>query len=90
MFQRIECPNCGSAHYVEHYVTTTAMAWEPEYKDGVLVNKNPNTFTAYCTCCECNHDFYYTECGDFVQIEHKGPHTSISNDTFYLNDCGAN
>lgn len=57
----IKCPVCSASHYVQHYSTTTALGWTPEYKDGVMIGKNPNTTTTYCTCCKCGHDFYYTE-----------------------------
>lgn len=57
----IKCPNCGESHYQYHYSTTTAMGWIQEYKNGEPVNSNPNISTSYCTCCECGHDFYYTE-----------------------------
>lgn len=57
----IRCPACNASHYQYHYSTATAMGWIQEYKDGELVNGNPNISTTYCTCCECGHDFYYTE-----------------------------
>ena len=57
----IKCPNCGESHYQYHYSTTTAIGWTQVYKDGILQNSNPNVSTSYCTCCECGHDFYYTE-----------------------------
>jgi hypothetical protein len=57
----IHCPACNASHYQYHYSVTTAMGWTQVYKDGVLQNNNPNLSTSYCTCCECGHDFYYTE-----------------------------
>ena len=57
----IKCPNCGESHYQYHYSVTTAMGWAQVYKDGILQDSNPNVSTNYCTCCECGHDFYYTE-----------------------------
>ena len=54
------CPHCGVSYYQEHYSTTTAIAWTPIYKDGVLQNKNPNVMTTYCHCLHCDKDFTYT------------------------------
>lgn len=69
----IKCPNCGESHYQYHYSTTTAMGWIQEYKDGELVNGNPNISTSYCTCCECGHDFYYeTQYGNVIKIIDQG------------------
>lgn len=69
----IKCPNCEKSHYVEHYSTTTALGWVQEYKDGELVNSNPNVSTTYCTCCECKHDFHYEEqYGEIIKIIDDG------------------
>ena len=54
------CPYCGESYYRENYSTTTAMYWTPVYKNGVLINENPNTTTTYCTCCNCGNSFAYT------------------------------
>lgn len=56
----IKCPNCGESYYAENYSTTTAMYWAPIFKNGVLINENPNTTTTYCTCCNCGHNFSYS------------------------------
>lgn len=56
----VRCPNCGESYYAENYSTTTAMYWTPIFKNGVLINDNPNTTTTYCTCCNCGKSFTYT------------------------------
>lgn len=53
------CPHCGESYYAERYSTTTALAWTPVYKDGMLMNENPNTTTTYCRCLNCGKDFSY-------------------------------
>ena len=74
----IKCPNCGESHYQYHYSTTTAMGWIQEYKDGIPVNSNPNISTSYCTCCECGHDFYYTEqYGEVQSIVDQGKRPEV-------------
>ena len=74
----INCPHCGASHYVYHYSMTTALGWQQEYKDGMLINNNPNVSTSYCTCCECNHDFFYTEqYGEVQEIVDQGEHPEI-------------
>ena len=56
----IKCPNCGESYYQENYSTTTAMYWAPIFKNGVLINENPNTTTTHCTCCNCGKSFSYS------------------------------
>ena len=56
----IVCPHCHVSHYNVLYETTTAIAWTPIYKDGVLQNKNPNVVTTYCHCLNCDKDFTHT------------------------------
>lgn len=53
----IKCPNCGASHYNEGLTLSTALYWQPEYKDGVLQNSNPNTSTTEYLCLDCNHKF---------------------------------
>ena len=55
-----KCPYCGESYYAENYSTTTAMYWTPIFKNGVLINENPNITTTYCTCCNCGKSFSYT------------------------------
>ena len=55
----IKCPHCGESYYAERYSTSTCMGFIPIYKDGVLVNKDPNTTTTYCYCIGCNKEFTY-------------------------------
>ena len=55
-----KCPYCGESYYIERYSITTALGWYPIFKDGVLINGDPNIITTYCTCCSCGEFFYYT------------------------------
>lgn len=55
----IKCPYCGESYYAENYTTSTLMWWTPIYKDGVLINDNPNSSTVHCTCINCHKDFSY-------------------------------
>ena len=65
----IKCPNCGASHYYERYQTATAIGYYYEYIDGVLQpTPDPNTYTHYCTCCECGTNFYYTHCRDKFEV----------------------
>lgn len=57
----IRCPRCGDSYYAERYYTTTAIGWEPIFRNGVLQNSNPNKVTVVCHCCTCGNDFAYTE-----------------------------
>ena len=68
--KKVKCPRCGESYYAEHYSTMTAMAWTPIYKDGVLINRNPNHCTTYCTCMNCGNNFSYdsTELEDELDI----------------------
>ncbi len=56
----IKCPNCGESYYAELYSTVTCMGWTPIYKDGILINENPNITTTNCRCCNCGTVFSYT------------------------------
>lgn len=51
------CPNCGESYYAELYSETTCLGWTPIYKDGVLMNSNPNKTTTHCECMNCGHRF---------------------------------
>lgn len=55
------CPKCGKSHFQYLYSTRTLLAWTPVYKDGKLVNKDPNTTTNYLKCNECGHKWKTTE-----------------------------
>jgi hypothetical protein len=55
------CPKCGKSHYAYLYSTKTLLAWTPIYKDGKLVNKDPNTTTHHLKCQECGRQFTTTE-----------------------------
>lgn len=53
------CPHFGKSYYQERYSMTTAMGWVPIYRDGVLMNSNPNITTTYCYCLNCGKEFSY-------------------------------
>lgn len=53
------CPNCKKSYYEELYSTCTAMYWTPIYKDGVLINENPNITTVHCRCVNCGKEFSF-------------------------------
>lgn len=55
------CPKCGKSHYAYLYGTRTLLGWTPIYKDGKLVNKDPNTTTHHLECQECGHQFTTTD-----------------------------
>lgn len=65
----IRCPNCGESYYAENYSTTTAMGWTPIFKNGVLINENPNVTTTHCTCCNCGRSFSYNNKYDCEQAQ---------------------
>lgn len=58
------CPACGKSYYYENYSTVTCMYWAPLYKDGVLINRNPNKTTHYCTCAACGREFTFQTGGE--------------------------
>lgn len=57
----VRCTHCGESYYSHKYSTSTCMHWEPVFKDGVLINKNPNKTTNHCHCLNCGKDFSYTD-----------------------------
>lgn len=57
----VQCPNCGASHYFENYSTATAIAYCPEWKDGLYQFNDPNYYTTYCSCANCGSEFSYTE-----------------------------
>ena len=60
----MKCPNCGKSHYREVYSTSTCLGWHPEFKDGVQINKDPNTLTTHYECCECGAKFHTSNFSD--------------------------
>ena len=56
----VKCPYCGESYYSENYSTSTCLGWTPVYKNGVLMNENPNTTTTHCTCLSCGKSFSYS------------------------------
>lgn len=57
----INCPHCGKSYYQQLYKTSTCLGWIPVYKNGKLINKDPNKTTVTCHCLECEEDFSYEE-----------------------------
>lgn len=55
------CPHCGISHYLEIRRETTCLMWFPIYKDGILINTDPNTTTVYCKCLNCGENFKFEE-----------------------------
>lgn len=55
----IKCPHCNESYYAERYRTTTCMAWTPIYKNGILINDDPNKTTVECYCLNCGKYFTY-------------------------------
>lgn len=62
----MKCPHCGKSHYRELYGTSTCLGWSPEYKDGKLVNHDPNILTMNYECCECGARFHTSNNGEPV------------------------
>jgi DNA-directed RNA polymerase subunit RPC12/RpoP len=56
----IRCPHCGESYYAENYSVTTALAWTPVFKNGMLINENPNTTVPDRTCGACGKPFSYS------------------------------
>lgn len=67
--KNIICPYCGESYYAERYSTRTAMGWTPVYKDGVLLNKDPNITTTNCLCLNCHKKFAYRSDGTCTGCE---------------------
>ena len=59
--QPVKCPHCGESYYQYLYSTSTCLHWTPVYKDGVLINKNPNKTNNHCHCLNCDKDFSYQD-----------------------------
>lgn len=58
---KTKCPHCGYSYYQHLYSTSTLVNYVPVYKDGVLINNNPNKTTNYCRCLNCGKDFSYAD-----------------------------
>lgn len=56
-----KCPHCGESYYMQCYQSNILLMYYPIYKDGRIINDNPNKTTTYCTCLECGMDFSYEE-----------------------------
>ena len=55
------CPHCKKSYYEVSYCTKTCLGWSPVYKDGVLMNSDPNTITVHCRCLNCGESFTFEE-----------------------------
>ena len=63
----IKCPHCGESYYAEKYSVSTVLGWTPVYRNGKLINENPNITTTHCTCLNCHKDFSYNNKG--IEVE---------------------
>ena len=57
----IRCPHCGESYYQKLYSSSTCLGWIPIYRNGELINKDPNVTSVHCHCLECDEDFSYKE-----------------------------
>lgn len=56
----IKCPNCGESYYQYYGSTSTNLDYIPVYKDGILLNKDPNKTTKHYQCLNCGEEFSRT------------------------------
>lgn len=75
----MKCPHCGKSHYRELYGTSTCLGWSPEYKDGKLINHDPNILTMNYECCECGARFHTSNNGEPV-LDKAGKSYSVEID----------
>lgn len=64
----INCPICGASYYWERYTVSTAMYSPIVYKNGKIINKDPNWHTTYCLCLNCGADFCIRRYEDKIEI----------------------
>jgi len=55
--ESIKCPYCGKSYYKEESSMSTAMYFQPVYKDGININPDKNIYTTNCKCLNCGKDF---------------------------------
>lgn len=53
----MKCPKCGAEHYREDGSISTLLGTYTEYKDGKIIQRNPNITKAQLTCLECGEHF---------------------------------
>lgn len=53
----MKCPKCGSEHYKYEGSISTLLGTYTEYKDGEIIQRNPNITTDQVTCLECGERF---------------------------------
>lgn len=56
----MKCPKCGSEHYKYEGSISTLLGTYAEYKDGEIIQRNPNITTDQVTCLECDERFEIT------------------------------
>ena len=66
----IKCPYCGKSHYREGITTSTAIYFQPIWKDGVNINPDKNIHTTECECLECGRWFEIVN-GEAKTIENQ-------------------
>lgn len=72
MIKETCCPVCNKQHFRYSGSATTLLGWYPTYKDGELINSDPNIRTDYFKCLECDADFYTKEqYGKIIEVVPK-------------------
>lgn len=61
MIEQIKCPHCGERYFSIDNTMTTLLGWTPVYKNGQLINKNPNHITYICHCKNCDEHFAWKD-----------------------------
>ena len=57
----IKCPYCGESYYSEGVTTSTALYYQPIFKNGVMLDSgDENYHTTQCHCLSCGKNFLYT------------------------------
>ena len=80
----IRCPHCGQAYFTVMYSICTAIAWQPIYKNGRLMNKNPNYITDFCYCLNCKQEFSVRIGGNENEYKRKPQNISPTPTTLSL------
>lgn len=60
----IRCPKCGESYYSEGVTESTAMYFQPIYKNGININPDRNTHKTHYHCMNCGHDWTISRTGD--------------------------
>lgn len=63
------CPHCGKSDYYEQYSMATTIYSPPHYKNGILIDDDPNYYTTYCRCAACGKEFTARENRGHITID---------------------